>query len=128
MCDARSLPVDARPFHRGPRASPEPRAHAEVASTQDAVGGRAQRDRADRLPGRAGYRHDDVRIRTVNVTPGERLNGHAHCRALLLGASACINVIGGALQLGRWQRVFLAELDGPRDRDISVLMLGESEP
>jgi len=71
------------------------------------------------------YRHDDATIRTVNVTADERVNGHAHCRALLLGASACINVIDGALQLGRWQRVFLVELDGPRDRDISVLILGE---
>jgi thiamine phosphate synthase YjbQ (UPF0047 family) len=28
--------------------------------------------------------------------------------------------------LGRWQRVFLAELDGPRTRDISVLLIGEA--
>jgi len=30
------------------------------------------------------------------------------------------------LLLGRWQRVFLAELDGPRPRDISVLLIGEA--
>jgi thiamine phosphate synthase YjbQ (UPF0047 family) len=28
--------------------------------------------------------------------------------------------------LGRWQRVFLVELDGPRAREISVLILGEA--
>ena len=28
-------------------------------------------------------------------------------------------------QRGRWQRVFLVELDGPRDREISVLVLGD---
>lgn len=76
-------------------------------------------------PRHADYRHDDWFIRTVNMTPDERSNGHGHCRALLLGASACLNVIDGRLQIGRWQRVFLVELDGPREREISVLVLGE---
>ena len=73
----------------------------------------------------AAYRHDDEAIRRVNLTPGERPNGHAHCQALLLGATACLNVVNGRLLLGRWQRVFLVELDGPRPREISVLMMGE---
>ena len=76
-------------------------------------------------PRDAGYRHDDLAARTVNVTAGERINGHAHCRALLLGPSACLNVIDGDLLLGHWQRVFMAELDGPRTRDVAVLILGE---
>jgi secondary thiamine-phosphate synthase enzyme len=78
-------------------------------------------------PTRAVYRHDDLAVRTVNLTADERVNGHAHCRALMLGLSACINVIYGRLHLGAWQRVFLAELDGPRDREISVLILGEGD-
>ena len=45
---------------------------------------------------------------------------------LLLGLSACLNVIDGKLLLGRWQRVFLAELDGPREREVSVVILGEA--
>jgi secondary thiamine-phosphate synthase enzyme len=76
----------------------------------------------------APYRHDDLGLRTVNVAPGERVNGHAHCRALLLAASACLNVIDGRLQLGRWQRVFLVELDGPRVRDLSILLIGTGRP
>jgi len=76
-------------------------------------------------PSGAGYRHDDAAVRTVNVTADERINGHAHCRALLLAPSACLNVIDGCLQLGQWQRVFMAELDGPRERQISVLILGD---
>ena len=72
------------------------------------------------------YRHDDGSIRTVNVTAEERANGHAHCRALLLPSSACLNVVNGRLVLGRWQRVFLVELDGPRDREISTLVMGEA--
>ena len=78
-------------------------------------------------PAGAIYRHDDTTVRTINVTADERVNGHAHCRALLLGSSACINVIYGRLHLGAWQRVFLVELDGPRDREVSVLILGEGE-
>ncbi len=70
------------------------------------------------------YRHDSG-ARTVNLTAGERPNGHAHCRALLLGTSASLNVVGGALRLGRWQRVFFAEMDGPQDRAISVVIVGE---
>lgn len=71
------------------------------------------------------YRHDDMDARTVNLAPGERANGHAHCQALLLGSSASLNFAEGRLQLGRWQRVFLVELDGPRIREVSVLVLGE---
>lgn len=76
-------------------------------------------------PGDRAYRHDDAELRTANVTPDERVNGHAHCRALLLGHSACLNVVDGALQLGDWQRVFLVDLDGPRVRHMSVVILGE---
>ena len=72
------------------------------------------------------YLHDDETIRTVNLNPGERPNGSSHCRALMLGTSACLNIVSGHLLLGRWQRVFLAELDGPRSRDISVLVIGEA--
>jgi secondary thiamine-phosphate synthase enzyme len=72
------------------------------------------------------YRHDDMDARTVNLAPGERSNGHAHCQALLLGSSVSLNFAGGRLQLGRWQRVFLVELDGPRVREVSVLVSGEA--
>ena len=76
-------------------------------------------------PERVRYRHDDLMARTVNLSGAERRNGHAHCRALLLPASAGLNVVDGRLCLGRWQRVFRIELDGPRERDVSVLYLGE---
>jgi secondary thiamine-phosphate synthase enzyme len=72
------------------------------------------------------YSHDDTAVRTVNVSDGEPPNGHAHCRALLLPTSVCLNVSGGRILLGRWQRVFFVELDGPRQRQISVLTLGEA--
>ena len=81
----------------------------------------------DRLaPVRGLYRHDDPTVRTVNLVPGERPNGHAHCRSLFLNPSAFLNIVDGTLRLGRWQRIFFVELDGPRTRDLSVVLLGES--
>ena len=76
-------------------------------------------------PRDAPYRHNDPNARTMPRATGERPDGHAHCHALLLGSSASLNFAEGCLQLGRWQRVFLVELDGPRVREVSVLVLGE---
>jgi secondary thiamine-phosphate synthase enzyme len=50
----------------------------------------------------------------------ERGNAAAHLRALLLGFSVRVQIGDGRLVLGRWQRVILAELDGPRRRDVSI--------
>ena len=72
------------------------------------------------------YRHDDFSRRRVNVVEGERVNGHSHCRALLLPTSVCLNISGGRLVIGRWQRVFFVELDGPQEREISALTFGEA--
>ena len=79
-------------------------------------------------PRAAAYGHDDVSRRTVNLTTDERINGHAHCRALLLGSAVSLNVADGRLKLGQWQRVLMVELDGPRPRDISVVVLGTRRP
>jgi len=75
-------------------------------------------------PRQAPYHHDDETVRTVNLAPNERANGHAHCQTLLLGTSACLNVVGGRLHLGVWQRLFLVELDGPRRREVSLVAIG----
>ncbi|HXH06127.1 MAG TPA: secondary thiamine-phosphate synthase enzyme YjbQ [Vicinamibacterales bacterium] len=70
------------------------------------------------------YRHDDLDTRTVNVHPGERRNGHAHCRAALLRTTEWLIVRGGALALGRWQRLFLVEFDGGQRRRLSLVLMG----
>ena len=69
------------------------------------------------------YRHDDLSIRTVNLEPNERANGHAHCQRLFIGASESIPIVDGCLQMGRWQRIFFVELDGPQDREVSLVLL-----
>lgn len=45
-------------------------------------------------------------------------NGHAHIKSSLVGHSAALPVSGGRLALGRWQAVFVAEFDGPREREV----------
>jgi secondary thiamine-phosphate synthase enzyme len=83
---------------------------------------RAALERA--APRDLAYRHDDFAARTVNMAPGEPANGHAHVKALLLRASETLAVAGRRLRLGRWQRVFLVELDGPRCRTVVLTVLG----
>ena len=76
-------------------------------------------------PRNGNYRHNDFSIRTVNMNDDECPNGHAHCQQLLLGTSETIPIIEGMLQLGRWQSLFLIELDHPRPREVVVQVLGE---
>lgn len=56
----------------------------------------------------------------------DRLNADAHLRAMLLGHSLTLQISGGALVLGQWQRVLVAELDGPRSRTLRVQVMGIS--
>lgn len=76
-------------------------------------------------PRTVSYAHDDFDIRTENLTPDERPNGHAHCKALFLRSSETLNIINGELDLGRWQRVFFLELDDARPRTVSLTILGQ---
>ena len=75
-------------------------------------------------PTGAGYEHDDF-SRRFDVPLGEPVNGHAHCRQLLLTAFATLLVEDGQLVLGRWQSVFAVELDGPRHRQLAVQLDGD---
>lgn len=64
------------------------------------------------VPKAAGYRHDAIDN-----------NADAHLKALLLGASESLPISEGRLELGTWQRIFLAELDGPRSRIVNLSIL-----
>lgn len=70
------------------------------------------------------YFHNDFTVRTVNMNEDECPNGHAHCQHLLLGASETIPLVSGRLMFGRWQRIFLIELDHGRARDVVVSVMG----
>jgi octaprenyl-diphosphate synthase len=79
----------------------------------------------ERVAPRTGaYDHDDF-ARRLDIPLDEPVNGHAHCRQLLLSAFATLLVEDGALVLGRWQSVFAVELDGPRRREVAVHLEGE---
>ena len=54
----------------------------------------------------------------------DRMNADAHLRATLLGHSLTLQVSGGELVLGQWQRILLAELDGPRARTVRAQVWG----
>jgi len=76
-------------------------------------------------PRSVAYQHDDFANR-VGILPDEPVNGHAHCRQLLLQPSATLLVEDGRLVLGRWQSVFAVELDGPRHRELALQLEGEA--
>ena len=45
--------------------------------------------------------------------------------AMLLGSSEVVPVSEGRLVLGQYQSIMLVELDGPRERNVAVQMVGE---
>jgi secondary thiamine-phosphate synthase enzyme len=69
------------------------------------------------------YEHNDFSRRT-NVEDDECANGHAHCQHLFLSTSETVPIIDGRLTLGTWQRIFLVELDRPRERKVLVNIIG----
>jgi secondary thiamine-phosphate synthase enzyme len=54
----------------------------------------------------------------------DRSNADSHLRAMLLGHSLTLQVSGGEVVLGQWQRILLAELDGPRSRTLRIQVSG----
>jgi len=54
----------------------------------------------------------------------DRMNADSHLRALLLGHSLTLQVSGGDVVLGQWQRILMGELDGPRSRTLRVQVWG----
>lgn len=79
----------------------------------------------DRIAPRDGdYEHNDF-SRRVDIPPDEPANGHSHCKALFLPATVCLNIADGRLQIGQWQSLFFIELDDSRERQISVMVMGQ---
>jgi secondary thiamine-phosphate synthase enzyme len=56
----------------------------------------------------------------------DRQNADSHLRAMLLGHSLSLQISGGEVVLGQWQRILMAELDGPRARSLRVQVFGVS--
>ena len=75
------------------------------------------------IPPADTYLHNDIALR--DCPPDEPENAHSHLAAMLLGSSEVIPLSGGELVLGQYQSVMLCELDGPRQRKVSVQVYGE---
>jgi secondary thiamine-phosphate synthase enzyme len=54
----------------------------------------------------------------------DRQNADSHLRAMLLGPSVTMQISGGELVVGQWQRVLCGEMDGPRTRTVRAQVLG----
>jgi secondary thiamine-phosphate synthase enzyme len=67
----------------------------------------------------AGWHHNDPAHSDC-----DRMNADSHLRAMLLGHNLTLQVSGGDVVLGQWQRVLMAELDGPRARTLRVQVWG----
>lgn len=64
------------------------------------------------IPDDAGYSHAEG-------------NAPGHIKSVLVGTSVTIPVRSGSLDLGRWQGIYLADFDGPRDRSATITVIGE---
>lgn len=65
------------------------------------------------------YRHNDPELSDC-----DRQNADSHLRAMLLGPSVTMQVSGGEVVIGQWQRVLCGEMDGPRTRTIRAQVQG----
>ncbi|HEX5688971.1 MAG TPA: secondary thiamine-phosphate synthase enzyme YjbQ, partial [Roseiflexaceae bacterium] len=52
-------------------------------------------------------------------------NSASHLQASAMGFSHFVFVENGRLVLGRWQAIYLAEFDGPRERRVLVKLLSD---
>lgn len=57
----------------------------------------------------------------------EEPNGYAHVRSAIMSSpSVTLPIVGSALALGRWQRIFFLELDRGRPRTCNVTVVGRA--
>lgn len=65
------------------------------------------------IPQGAGYQHDRIDN-----------NADSHIRGFLIGGSQTIPVEDRQMMLGTWQSIFFVELDGPRNRKLTITIMG----
>jgi secondary thiamine-phosphate synthase enzyme len=52
-------------------------------------------------------------------------NGPAHIKAVLIGNGVTLAIRDGQIELGTWQGLYFAELDGPRERTATITVIGD---
>ncbi len=76
------------------------------------------------IPIDISYSHDLFEVRQ-NVAVNERSNGHSHVKAFVLGSSESLIIEKNTLLLGEKQSIFFVELDGGRNREVYLKIIGE---
>ena len=82
----------------------------------DDIAGFLRRLVEDDLP----YKHN-----SPEFSDCDRRNAASHLRSMLFNHSVMLPLSGGELVLGQFQSVILAEMDGPRERNVKVQCVGE---
>ena len=80
---------------------------------------------AGRRPVKARHEHDDAARRSATMTPAAKPNGDSP--AMEPQVSETPAAMDAAVRTGRWQRISLIELDGPRSREAAVTSAGLAE-
>ncbi len=52
-------------------------------------------------------------------------NADSHIKASIMGNSLSIFIRNGKPSLGTWQRIFLCEFDGPREREVWIKIMSD---
>jgi secondary thiamine-phosphate synthase enzyme len=82
-----------------------------------------------------GYDPDvamDMELALDRLVPHKSLYRHAegnsdsHIKVVLVGSSETVWIESGRLALGQWQKIFFAEFDGPRTRELRVKIVPDS--
>ncbi len=70
---------------------------------------------SDLVPNKPDFKH--------NIYGGR--NADSHIKSILIGSSLTVPISGGKLDLGQWQGLFFAEFSGPKERKVTVKIIGE---
>ena len=70
----------------------------------------------DLIPNKDSFRHNKGDYGT---------NADAHFKSTIVGQSATVPVTKGRVVLGQWQDIYFSEFDGPRNRLVSIKIIGE---
>lgn len=66
------------------------------------------------VPTGNNYRHDRIDN-----------NADSHLRSFIIGNNETVPFDKGRMDLGTWQSVFFLDMDGPRNRKITITIMGE---
>lgn len=80
------------------------------------------------LPKQKYFHHDNIRLRRQmrpTLPRDECKNAASHCLSIFLPNFQTLNIRDGNLIIGKWQNILFWELDEPKKRVISIMILGE---